>query len=726
MMIFRVLLAIVLAALTSPALAERYAVLIGVADYEAMDDLNGPGNDVELMLSVLPHLQYSNVQVLTDAPIDGARRPSLENIENVFEVTLTAIKPGDSVMIYMSGHGTRVSDENADEGDGFDETFLPIDAHYNNRGGIANALLDDDIGTFLDAIRSRGVDVWLIMDSCFSASGARAPDPRLRGKDVPPAGEPARVSMTETTSTSELGEDAGYLVAFYAAQAYERAWEYNFGPGPDGAPVWHGIFTTKLVDRLKHGSAGVSYQQLYEGVLMDMADSGIVGDGTIQTPYIETAGLVDEAELPGGVRQFPIVDGVLSAGLVQGLAPGSILAVFDDPGAFNDQSLGHVRVRVADAVTSTFEPVSATCVTGDDTCAVLIGDAAGFTARSRYARIVAPSLDTVLRLSAPIPLDGSSPEALTAVLTAAATFASSNLSTPIGLDSGSPDLMVGLSNGRIWFAGSEGFRRDTEQPSNIGWRPSGDDREDALELAGILHRAAKAQNLIKIANALYEQQGGGGPQLALDIILRPSDPASLWTAEAIAGAGNSYKPQQECAEARYLDPVPLAVRSTLKQCDRLQVRVVATGLTVAKDVNVIYVDANFGIKVFYRRLNPPDARVTMWEPDPMFCSECPLTDGGFRSVYGPEMLMVISADAVAHQRPLDLSDLRQLGLPRAKAGDPPPNPLLTTLLTLSASGTKARDVFPAPATPASVALFRWDLLVRESATSQLHDLPDAQ
>ena len=63
-----------------------------------------------------------------------------------------------------------------DETDGLDEIFLPVDIDkwINRDAGVPNALVDDEIGDALDAIRDKGAFVWAVFDCCHSGTATRA------------------------------------------------------------------------------------------------------------------------------------------------------------------------------------------------------------------------------------------------------------------------------------------------------------------------------------------------------------------------------------------------------------------------------------------------------------------------------------------------------------------------------------------------------------------------
>ena len=76
-------------------------------------------------------------------------------------------------MIFLSGHGSQQPDQPPlDEDDGLDETFLPADIGDwdGTKMTVANAIIDDELRTWLDAICRKGARVWLIADTCCSGT----------------------------------------------------------------------------------------------------------------------------------------------------------------------------------------------------------------------------------------------------------------------------------------------------------------------------------------------------------------------------------------------------------------------------------------------------------------------------------------------------------------------------------------------------------------------------
>ena len=172
---------------------DNYAVLIGASTYTNLDDrfwLVGPANDVELVSTYLttnPHIpfRHQNVTVLADG-VEGAQPPTLAAIRNSMDKLAAKVGPGDFVYLHFSGHGTQApAASDQFELDGLDELFLPVDiGPWNDTTGtVENALVDDEIGQMIGALRSRGATVWAVFDSCHSGTLTRSvvdEDVRLR------------------------------------------------------------------------------------------------------------------------------------------------------------------------------------------------------------------------------------------------------------------------------------------------------------------------------------------------------------------------------------------------------------------------------------------------------------------------------------------------------------------------------------------------------------------
>ena len=188
---FLTAVAVVIALAAGNAKATGHALLIGVSDYPNLPKrlwLKGPANDVALMSDTLQGLGFEPQRIQKLVSRLGANRePTRANIVLAMARLRLEVQPGDRVVLYFAGHGSQ-QPQPADHGkrpteaDGLDEVFLPADVDRWQGAGspvaIPNALLDDEIGEWIDGVVDRGATVWAIFDTCHA--GGMAPQVRHR------------------------------------------------------------------------------------------------------------------------------------------------------------------------------------------------------------------------------------------------------------------------------------------------------------------------------------------------------------------------------------------------------------------------------------------------------------------------------------------------------------------------------------------------------------------
>lgn len=184
--------------------ADDRALLIGVGQYaDANANLNGIDLDVNIMNRVARNIGFdeSSIKVIQD------EEATLANVDTVMGTWLVdGVQPQDRVLIYFSGHGTQLEDENADEEDGVDEALAMHDMGYVN-GKLEGVLLDDRFYELLKQIPSQ--NVFVIVDACHSGTGYRALKDSLTGASQAQAksyrypGIPARIEGGFTAAAKE-------------------------------------------------------------------------------------------------------------------------------------------------------------------------------------------------------------------------------------------------------------------------------------------------------------------------------------------------------------------------------------------------------------------------------------------------------------------------------------------------------------------------------------------
>ena len=155
-----------------------WAVLIGIADYDEVEDLLYADRDAEAVAGWLldQGVPASHIRLLTDRA--GAAASARLRSE---EATLLAVREAlgwlrrnatqnDLVVVHFSGHGFQGIDDDGDEDDGVDEFLVLKDSRESAKEDTA--LRDDEFGRFIDRIESDHVVIFF--DSCYSGGQSRS------------------------------------------------------------------------------------------------------------------------------------------------------------------------------------------------------------------------------------------------------------------------------------------------------------------------------------------------------------------------------------------------------------------------------------------------------------------------------------------------------------------------------------------------------------------------
>lgn len=335
----------------------KRAVLIGIDDYLAnpqISDLNGAGNDVDLVESVLVgkfDFEPDNIVVLKDS--DATHQKIVDTIRS----HLGQSQPGDVALVHYSGHGSQMRDRDGDEPDRMDETIVP----HDSRQGDVFDISDDQINDLMSEISAKTPNVVFILDSCHSGTAARAAIAQglNRTARYAPADEREPPPGIGSARGLEGIDDfrlpgAGYVL-ISGSRANELSNETRFGDVTNGAMTYY------LVDALQ--SAGV--QATYRDV-MEQTEADVTARFDDQHPQIEGTG-IDTAVF--GVEKLlpqpymlvnPVSTGTsqatIGAGEVFGLAVDAELDVYPPGTKIFDgsiQRIARVRVTEVDAFTST-------------------------------------------------------------------------------------------------------------------------------------------------------------------------------------------------------------------------------------------------------------------------------------------------------------------------------------------------------------------------------------
>jgi hypothetical protein len=372
---------------------ERHALLVGCSKYpNAVNiacELKGAPQNVAIFSKLLKdkfNFSDDNIQILADWPEDAAKRPTAANIALAYDKLIQKVGKGDEVVLLMDGHGTQLPipaaqtdalDPANPEPDGMDEVFLPADIEPSGTDDIANSLRDNRFAEWLQKLRNRGASVWIVFDCCHSNTLTRAVRQVGRPKglrpdelSVPEAAireaerkarearerrpQDAAVNAPRLNVPADAGE--GKVVAFFAAQAFERAWEL---PRPRGAEDidenQYGLFTYTLTKILRQSQGPLSYRDLARRIVSEYRSELTYGptpafEGDLDKEVLgETHWAAEPIYLERSNGQARV-----SAGQLSGIQPGAILAVHAPraAGAKTEPPIAYVKVDSASLATA--------------------------------------------------------------------------------------------------------------------------------------------------------------------------------------------------------------------------------------------------------------------------------------------------------------------------------------------------------------------------------------
>lgn len=640
------LLALLLAALLGGAAqAAGHALIVGVSRYPSLDEqmqLDGPKNDAAMVADYLRQkrgnlFRPTDIRVLADG-VPGAGAPIRANIVKAMTDLADKAANGDFVYLHFSGHGSQqpARPDDTSETDGRDELFLPADigAWNDTVGQVDNALVDDDIGNLIGAIRKKGAFVWVVFDSCHSGTVTRgAPageDVRMRKVTPAALGIPQAAldaADRQAVKTRGRGGEAGLvdarhhnggLVAFYAAQSTEQAPEMRLPQGEDGRKP-HGLFTFTLMQILAE-RPGLSYRRAAQEILQRYAALNMdrptpLFEGDLDARVFGSQALDEKPQWPLEKRR----DGLhIPAGSLSRLSTGAVVALLDSPGADEKQALGYARVVNPASLESGLEPIH---YRGKPALA------AGQLPDLGYARLVELKLDLALRVARPewpADADKASRDRLAGLLDRLTPEAGSGLHLTWVAPGQPADLRLAYGSedgGRLRLLPATGAAA-ADAPAVLLKGKS--DGQFAAALLDNLARVARVVNLLRVGQNL----GGGNGALDVSLKVKRKGDGSVRDLSAAA--------------------VP-----PLHAGDEVHLAAINTGRKPV-DVNVLFVGSDYAISHWYRERIHPNGR---------------LRTGLFRvsaDSLGRERVIVVANVAKPESEVLDLSFLAQKALPKTR------------------------------------------------------------
>ncbi|MCB1377657.1 MAG: caspase family protein [Alphaproteobacteria bacterium] len=549
--------------------ARTLGLLIGVADYNdasGIRDLLGPRNDVTILWRALKArgAEPADLMVLADNLPQGPAFPVAKalpesgNILAELDRLAERAAPGDTVFIYYSGHGTVQPDnpdepEDEPETDGMDQVLLPADvgAYSPITRSLKNAIVDDELGRKISAIRAKGAFVWAVVDACHSGTVTRGEtvtrtvDPVLLGIPAGPV-QTSRNSSRQGTMKLKTHTGEGGIVGFYAVESYDEAIERAF-PGYDLPMAGEadtqrlGVFTYLLHRALTRNTAS-TYRELAQEIVSEMNLDHTGGkvpppvfDGDLDAPLPGS----DAARLPSSSRGI-VESGRITfpVGSLQGFEAGARLALYA-PG-HTEIPIGMADVISATAISSIAENIA-------------WADGADPVTEGTVAAVVSnPAISFSFVVSPPPPQDLTPTDR--DIVSMALDGAFGTGAEAIGISMGAPgnpdaDVLLRVRNGRLWVVRAD--RPWVETAGAPGETPSlaldAEPEKLAADLKTAIWSLARAAKLLRVAAALGESAG------ADDGIVIKATVSRLAGQEAHAVCKGSEPPPG--AQAMPLDPL---------------------------------------------------------------------------------------------------------------------------------------------------------------------------
>ncbi|OHX65732.1 caspase family protein [Flammeovirga pacifica] len=238
---------------------DKHALIIGVdtytnskkARYAEWQDLDGAVNDATSIYNLLKSkygFNTKNMELLV-----SEKQTTKKSIVKEFENLIRSVNKGDDVFVYYAGHGAQIKNSKFYEADKKHEALVPSDVLKTEE-----YILDVEINNYLSRILSKGGELVVVFDNCFSGSSSRGKIDveQLRSRYVPVDD----IDLNKSYPKSKNLVEKGALVVS-AAQDYQLAKEYKDHRGQS-----HGVFTYAFMKSLQMGSIHESADDIFKRV----------------------------------------------------------------------------------------------------------------------------------------------------------------------------------------------------------------------------------------------------------------------------------------------------------------------------------------------------------------------------------------------------------------------------------------------------------------------------
>lgn len=205
-----------------------YALVIGIEQYDNVESLNTPINDINAVADLLSKDYGFAVTKVINADNISVME-AINNLNN-------QLTENDNLLIFYAGHGVRLDNEKLESG-----YWLPsnADAPPRDTNWIANEFITRHLA------RLKAKRVLVVADSCYAGLLSSSPDFLILGQ--------------QQNSAEFLKYKAGKRSRLLLASGGDK-------PVLDSADGKHSIFTTAFIDTLKNNQAILTGPELFKAV----------------------------------------------------------------------------------------------------------------------------------------------------------------------------------------------------------------------------------------------------------------------------------------------------------------------------------------------------------------------------------------------------------------------------------------------------------------------------
>lgn len=157
--------------------ATSYALVIGIGSYPKENGWNKINGDKDI--PYVKEMLFSNGFEERNIKVLKNEKATASAITSEIENIIKTVTKDDVVYIHFSGHGQQITDINGDEEEGFDEAWVPYDAHMTYKKDLYEGdkhIIDDQLNKWLTQLRSKvgkNGKITVVADACHSGDGTR-------------------------------------------------------------------------------------------------------------------------------------------------------------------------------------------------------------------------------------------------------------------------------------------------------------------------------------------------------------------------------------------------------------------------------------------------------------------------------------------------------------------------------------------------------------------------